>query len=423
MLSAKSHTLREFDSAVELDDRLDRVREDFPILQQSVHDQPLAYLDNAASAQKPRAVIERIERFYEQEYSNVHRGVHALSQTATDAYESARNTVRRFIGAGSEQEIVFTRGTTEALNLIAHSYAGPRLQPGDEILLSMMEHHSNIVPWQLVGERTGAVLKVIPIDADGSLQYGTFQHLLGDRTRLVAIAHMSNSLGTINPVREMIRDAHAANVPVVVDGAQAVPHMRVDVRELDCDFYAFSAHKMFGPTGIGVLYGKQGLLEEMEPYQSGGDMIESVSFECTTFNRLPHKFEAGTPHTAGAIGLSAAVEYIEGVGYDFIQAHESRLLAYADHRLSEIDGLRFIGRAPERAGVISFLLGDAHPYDVATILDRFGIAVRSGHHCTQPLMDHLQIPGTVRASFALYNTLEEVDRLCDALKRAASMLL
>lgn len=422
MLSVQSHTLPETGSTADLDDRLKRVREDFPILQLSVHDQPLAYLDNAASSQKPRAVIERIKRYYEQENSNVHRGVHSLSQMATDAYESARTTLRMFVGAGSEQEIIFTRGATEALNLIAHSYARPRLQPGDEILLSMMEHHSNIVPWQLVAERTGATLKVIPINADGSLQYEAFQRLLNERTRLVTITHISNSLGTINPVREMIRDAHAANVPVVVDGAQAVPHMRVDVTELDCDFYTFSGHKMFGPTGIGVLYGKQALLEEMAPYQSGGDMIESVSFDGTTFNRLPYKFEAGTPHIAGAIGLSAAADYIEGLGYDFIQAHESRLLAYADDRLSQIDGLQFIGRAPERASVISFLLGDVHPYDVATILDRFGIAVRSGHHCTQPLMDHLQIPGTVRASFALYNTLEEVDRLCDALVHAASML-
>ena len=422
MIAANAHTSQETDLEESLDSILADVRLDFPILTQTVNGEPLVYVDNAATSQKPRSVIEQVCSYYEEHNSNVHRGVHTLSQRATEMYEAARETVRDFIGATSTSEIIFTRGTTEALNLVAQSYARPRLDGESEILVTMMEHHSNIVPWQILSQQTGARVVVAPIHEDGSLDLDAFEQLLGDKTCIVAVTHISNSLGTINPVEHIIQLSHARDIPVVIDGAQAVPHMPVHVGELDCDFFAFSGHKMFGPTGIGVLYGKETLLDAMPPYQGGGDMIESVSFSGTTFNKLPHKFEAGTPNIAGTIGLGAAVRYIQNVGYDFIQKHEARLLTTAISKLSELESIRFIGQAAERASVISFLLGDSHPYDVASVLDKMGIAVRTGHHCTQPLMDHYQIPGTVRASFAFYNTIEEIDRLCSALKKAASLL-
>ena len=405
------------------DGRLTKVRSEFPILSRSVNGQPLVYLDNAATTQKPGVVIERMRHYYEEENSNVHRGVHTLSQAATDAYEETRQKVAAFVGAEHPSEIIFTKGTTEAINLVAWSCARPRLQPGDEIIVTVMEHHSNIVPWQLVCEATGAVLKVAPIDARGFLVFESFTDLFSERTRFVSISHISNALGTINPVKQLIDAARARDIPILIDGAQAVPHLKVDVRALDCDFYAFSGHKMFGPTGIGVLYGRESLLEEMPPWQGGGDMIEHVRFSGTTYAALPHKFEAGTPNIAGVVGLAAAVEYLENLGYGFIYSQEERLMEYALEQLAEIDEIQFIGTAPERAGVVSFLLGSSHPYDVGAILDRLGIAVRTGHHCAEPLMDHLGIPGTVRASLSFYNSTEDVDRLCRGLKQAASMLL
>ncbi len=395
-----------------------RIREDFPALHQQVHGKPLVYLDNAATTQKPRPVLEALRRFYESECANVHRGVHTLSQRATEAYERARAIVRRFLNARSEQEIIFVRGTTEAINLVAHSFGRPRLRPGDEILISAMEHHSNIVPWQILCEATGARLRVAPINDEGELLLDEFEKLLSPRTRLVAITHLSNALGTINPVREIIRLAHARGVPVLLDGAQAVAHLKVDVQELDCDFYAFSGHKLYGPTGIGVLYGKAEWLEEMPPYQGGGDMISSVTFEKTTYNRLPYKFEAGTPHIAGAIGLGAAIEYVTTLGLERIAAHERDLLAYATEAISGIPGLRLIGTAREKASILSFTLEGIHPHDLGTILDHEGIAIRAGHHCAQPVMERFGVPATARASFALYNTREEVDALVLALQKA-----
>lgn len=392
-----------------------RVRADFPALDQEVHGRPLVYLDNAATAQKPRAVIDRLRAYYERENSNVHRGVHTLSQRATDAYEDARARIARYIGAPSPRQVIFTRGTTEAVNLVAATYGRTHVGPGDEVLISALEHHSNIVPWQLLCEATGAVLRVIPVDERGVLDLDAFGRLLSERTRLVAVAHVSNSLGTVNPVRALITAAHDRGIPVLLDGAQALPHQRVDVGALDVDFYCFSGHKMFGPTGIGVLYGREALLDAMPPYQGGGDMIETVTFERTTFNTLPHKFEAGTPHIAGAIGLGAAVDYLEALDFEGARRHEDAVLAYATERLAALPGMRLIGTAPEKAGVLSFLPGEIHPYDAGTILDRLGIAVRTGHHCTQPLMQRLGIPGTVRASFAFYNTRDDVDRLVEGL--------
>ncbi len=397
------------------------LRADFPALRQEIHGLPLAYLDNAATAHKPQAVIDRIRVFYERENSNVHRGVHTLSQRATDAYEGARAKIGRFLNAAHTHEIVFTRGTTEAVNLVAESYGRMAVSRGDEIVLSEMEHHSNIVPWQLLCERTGARLRVIPVNDAGELDYDEYLRLLSDRTKLVAITHISNTLGTINPVRRMIRDAHGLDIPVLVDGAQAVPHMRVDVQALGCDFYCLSGHKMFGPTGIGILYARTPWLDRLPPYQGGGDMIETVSFDGTTFNEPPHKFEAGTPNIAGAVGLGAAVDYLEALDFEAVAHHEQALLDYATERLSGIAGLRLIGTASEKASVCSFLLGDVHPYDTGTILDRLGIAVRTGHHCTQPLMQRFGIPGTVRASFAFYNTMDEVDRLVEGLHKVQSM--
>ena len=401
---------------------VEKLREDFPILSRKVYDKPLVYLDNGASSQKPTAVIKAIEKYYSFEHSNVHRGVHYLSQEATQLFEDAREKVRKFINAEKSLEVLFTKGTSESINLVASSFSRKFLKEGDEVIISAMEHHSNIVPWQMACEERGAKLRVIPINDRGELEPGAFEALLNEKTKFVSIVHVSNSLGTINPVKEIIAAAHEHNVPVLLDGAQAVPHMKVDVQDLDCDFYAFSSHKMFGPTGMGILYGKEKWLNDLPPYQGGGEMIRSVSFEKTTYNDLPHKFEAGTPNIAGAVALGAAVDYIESIGYDQMAAYEDQLLQYATEELLKIDGLRIIGTAENKASVISFLVGDIHPYDMGTIIDRLGVAVRTGHHCTEPLMNRFNIPGTVRASFAFYNTFEEVDALVAAVKKAQSML-
>jgi cysteine desulfurase/selenocysteine lyase len=396
---------------------VDAIRADFPILSRTAHGRPLVYFDNAATTQKPRAVVERLVRFYFEENANVHRGVHLLSERATDAYEAARRTVAKFLHAADPSEIVFVRGTTEAINLVAQTYGRSRIGSGDEILLTEMEHHSNIVPWQMLCEQTGARLKIAPMTDAGELRLDAYERLLSDRTRLVSFVHVSNALGTINPVAEIVRLAHARGVPVLVDGAQAVAHLAVDVQALDCDFYAFSGHKIFGPTGTGVLYGKRALLDAMPPYQGGGDMIRSVSFERTSYNEVPYKFEAGTPNIAGAVGLAAALEYVSAMGLDRIAAYEHELLAYGTEALSRIDGLRFTGTAAAKAGILAFVLESAHPHDIGTILDREGIAIRTGHHCCQPLMDRMGVPATARASLALYNTREEIDRLVAALEQ------
>ena len=395
-----------------------KVRADFPILAQQVHGKPLVYLDNAATAQKPIQVIETIDRYYREYNSNIHRGVHTLSEKATAAYEEARLTVRNFINAGSEKEIIFTRGTTEAINLVAQSYGRNRLGSGDEIIISEMEHHSNIVPWQMVCEQTGAVLKVIPINEDGELNLEEYEKLLGPKTRVVSIVHISNALGTINPVKEIINGAHAAGAVVLLDGAQAAPHMSIDVQALGCDFYAFSGHKLFGPTGIGVLYGRRELLEDMPPYQGGGDMIKMVTFDKTLYNDLPYKFEAGTPHISGVIGLGAAIEYVSAIGLDVIAAYEHDLLEYATAALSAIKGLRIIGTAADKASLVSFVIEGIHPHDLGTILDHDGIAIRTGHHCAMPVMDHFRIPATARASMVFYNTREEISILAEGIEKA-----
>ena len=401
---------------------IERVRQDFPILQQQVGGHPLVYLDNAATSQKPHCVIDTLDRYYRETNSNIHRGIHTLAERATRQYEEARDKVRAFINAAETREIVFTRGTTESVNLVAQAYLRPRLREGDEILLSEMEHHSNIVPWQLVAEQTGAVVRVIPITDAGELRLEEFERLLGERTRLLAIGHVSNALGTINPVGEMIEAAHARDVPVLVDGAQSVPHFAVDVQALDADFYCFSGHKMFGPTGIGVLYAKAGLLEDMPPYQGGGEMISKVTFEGTEFNVVPHKFEAGTPDIAGAIGLGAAIDYLNELGMDRIVAHEDDVLAYAHERAAGIDGLRIYGTAERKAGVLSFLIDGIHPNDLGMLIDQEGVAVRTGHHCAMPVMDHFGIGGTARASFALYNTRADVDRLVEGIESVRKLL-
>jgi cysteine desulfurase/selenocysteine lyase len=388
-----------------------RIRKDFPILGQQVHGKPLVYLDNAATAQKPKAVLDCIAKVYTEDYANVHRGVHTLSQRATELFEGAREKVQRHLNARHSHEIVFTRGTTEAINLVAQSYGRPRFKAGDEILITAMEHHSNIVPWQMLCEQTGAVLKVVPIDRTGTLVLDQFETLLSNRTRLLAVAHMSNALGTINPVEKLIERAHRRGVPVLVDGAQAIPHMAVDVQALDCDFYAFSGHKLYGPAGIGILYGKEELLNKMPPYQGGGDMIRRVTFEKTEYNTLPYKFEAGTPSIVDAIALGAAIDYVNGIGIDIIAAHEHRLLAYATEQAARIPGLELVGQAPEKGAILSFTLHRIHPHDIGTILDHLGIAIRAGHHCAMPVMDFFGVPATARASFGLYNTFEEVDAL------------
>lgn len=398
-----------------------RIRDRFPVLKREVYGKPLVYLDNAATSQKPQEVIDRITRYYAEENSNIHRGVHYLSQQATEAYEAARARIAAFINAESPRQTIFTRGTTEAINLVASSFGRERVRDGDHVLISEMEHHSNIVPWQMLCEAVGADLRVIPVNDGGEIRYEAFERLLGDRVKLVALPHVSNTLGTINPIKQMIRRAHDLGIPVLIDGAQAMPHLHVDVQDLDCDFYCFSSHKMFGPTGMGVLYGKEEHLDRMPPYQGGGDMIETVTFEKTTYNDLPHRFEAGTPNIAGGVGFGAAVDFMVGVGSDQIAAHEHLILRYATKRLEEIEGVRIYGTAAEKASVISFLVDDVHPYDTGTILDRLGIAVRTGHHCTQPLMRRFGIPGTVRASFALYNTREDVDSLVDGIRKVKEM--
>jgi cysteine desulfurase/selenocysteine lyase len=409
-----SRTLDDFDVVA--------VRREFPILHQEVNGKPLVYLDNAASSQRPRAVIDAISTYYERDHANVHRGVHTLSQRATDAYEGARDIVRNFINAQDTKEIVFVRGTTEAVNLVAQSFARPIVRPGDEILISGLEHHANIVPWQLVCEQTGATLKVIPITQTGEVDYAAFERLIGPRTKLLALTHVSNALGTIVPVEKFIRRAKQLGVPVLLDGAQAVPHGAVDVRALDCDFYCFSSHKMCGPTGIGILYGRRALLESMPPWQGGGDMILSVSFEKTTYNHLPWKFEAGTPHISGAIGLAAAIRHLQQLGMERIARYEARLLDYANSRLQSVPGLRVIGTAEHKAAVVSFTLEGIHPHDIGTILDTEGVAIRTGHHCAMPVMEFFKIPATARASMSFYNTFEEIDRLVAALDRARSIL-
>lgn len=396
---------------------VENVRAMFPILTRTVYGKPLVYLDNAATTQKPRQVIDAIVRYYTELNSNIHRGVHLLSQEATAAYEQARKTMQQFINARSIREIIFTRGCTEGVNLIASTFGRRFIGEGDEIVISAMEHHSNIVPWQMLCEEKGAVLRVIPIDDEGELDMQAYEQLLNERTRLVSVVHVSNSLGTINPVRDIIRIAHAHNIPVAIDGAQAVPHCPVDVQELDCDFYMVSGHKMYGPTGIGFLYGKAELLERLPPYQGGGDMILSVTFEKTTYNDLPFKYEAGTPNIEGAIALAQAVEFIREIGYEAIAAHERDLLDYTTQRLAEIPGVRMIGTAQEKAAVASFVVDDIHPHDIGTFLDREGVAIRTGHHCTQPVMKRFGVPATNRASFAVYNTREEVDALVHALHK------
>jgi cysteine desulfurase/selenocysteine lyase len=401
---------------------VERVRRDFPVLHQKVHGKPLVYLDNAATTQKPLAVIEAIENYYRRDNSNIHRGVHALSERATEAYEKVRASAQKFLNAADAKEIIFVRGTTEAINLVAQTYGRKHLSSGDEVLITAMEHHSNIVPWQLLCQENGAKLRVAPINGRGELLLEDFEKLLGPKTRMVAIGHLSNALGTINPVREIVRMAHTRNIPVLVDGAQAAPRLPVDVQELDCDFYAISGHKMYGPTGIGVLYGKAELLEAMPPYQGGGDMIASVTFEKTVYNRLPYKFEAGTPNIADTIGLGAAIEYLKRLGLQEIEAHEAGLLSYATEAVQSIPGVHIVGTAREKAGVLSFVMDDIHPHDIGTILDSEGIAVRTGHHCAQPVMQRFNIPATARASFGLYNTREEVDALVAGIHKVRKVM-
>lgn len=397
------------------------IRADFPILQTKVYGKPLVYLDNAATTQKPRSVVDTICGNYYTQNANIHRGVHFLSQRATEAHEEARKTVQKFLNAKSEREIIFTRGTTEAVNLVASSFGKAFCKEGDEIVVSQMEHHSNIVPWQILQADRGVSLKVIPFDEKGVLQVDKLNDLLTERTKLVAVAHVSNTLGTVNPVKEIVRMAHERGIPVLVDGAQSVPHMRVDVQDIDADFYVFSGHKIYGPTGMGALYGKEEWLDKLPPYQGGGEMIKNVSFEKTTFNELPFKFEAGTPDYIGSTALAEAIRYVEAIGMDNIARHEQALLKYATEKLGQIENIRFIGEAENKSGLVSFLVGDIHPYDLGAILDKLGIAVRTGHHCAEPVMKAFGIEGTVRASFGIYNTLEEIDILAAGVERAARM--
>ena len=402
---------------------INRIRADFPILRQHVRGKPLVYLDNAATSQKPQAVIDAVTRFYTAENANIHRGVHFLSERATEAYDQVREKVARFVNAASSREIIFTKGTTEGINLVAQSYGRSHLQAGDDIVITAMEHHSNIVPWQLLCEQTGAVLRAAPINDDGELDVPAFEKMLGDRTRLVAVVHVSNALGTINPVKRLVALAHARGIPVLVDGAQAVPHLTVDVQDLDCDFFVFSSHKLFGPTGVGVLYGREALLERMPPYQGGGDMIATVTLQRSTWAPLPAKFEAGTPMIAQVIGFGAALDYVAGVGLDKIAGWEQELLSYATAKISAIEGVRLIGTAREKASVVGFVMAGVHPHDIGTILDDDGIAIRAGHHCAQPVMLRFGVPATARASFAFYNTKAEVDALEGALLTVRKMFV
>lgn len=399
------------------------IRESFPILRQRVYNQPLVYFDNAATTQKPKSVIDALTGYYTTLNSNIHRGAHYLAAKATDEYEQTRRAVQKFIGARDSNEIIFTRGTTESINLVAATFGDRFLNEGDEVIVSAMEHHSNIIPWQLACQRKHAHLRIIPFSDDGVLDLNTYRALFTERTRIVAVNHVSNTLGTINPVKELVEIAHSHNVPLLIDGAQAISHMAVNVQEIGCDFYCFSGHKMYAPMGVGVMYGRAELLEELPPYQGGGEMIKDVTFEKTTYNELPFKFEAGTPSVGDVLGLKAAIQFMETVGIENIAHHEKELTDYATGQLKEIDGLRIFGNAPHKTSVISFLIGNTHPYDVGTLLDKLGIAVRTGHHCTQPIMDRYGIPGTVRASFALYNTKEEIDIFVKALKRIAPMLM
>ncbi|MEE7626555.1 cysteine desulfurase [Methylobacter sp. Wu8] len=395
---------------------VEKIRADFPILAELIRNKPLVYLDNAASCQKPQAVIDSIVHLYSHDYANVHRGVHTLSVRSTDKFEGARTKVKDFINAASDKEIIFVRGATEAINLVAQTYGKTNIKAGDEILITAMEHHSNIVPWQMLCQQTGAVLKVAPINLQGELIYDEFEKLIGDKTKLVSVVHMSNALGTINPVEKIIAAAHAKGIPVLLDGAQSIPHMTVDVQALDCDFYVFSVHKLYGPSGIGVLYGKQALLEAMPPYQGGGDMIRKVTFEETEYNVLPYKFEAGTPNIADVVGLGAAIDYLNAIGMDKIAAYEAELLDYATEKAKQIKGLRIIGEAEHKGAILSFVLDRIHPHDIGTMLDSLGIAIRAGHHCAMPVMDFYQVPATARASFAMYNTKEEIDVLMKGIE-------
>ncbi|HVN48854.1 MAG TPA: cysteine desulfurase [Bacteroidota bacterium] len=396
---------------------VESVRKEFPILSARVHGKPLTYLDNAATTQKPQSVIDAVQRYYKEENSNVHRGVHYLSELATKKYEGARSKIKKYVNAASEKEIIFTRGATDSINLVAATFGRKNIHAGDEVLITGMEHHSNIVPWQMLCEENGAALRVVPISDSGEIILEEYVRLLSEKTKIVAISHVSNALGTINPIKKMIELAHSRMIPVLVDGAQGAPHLNIDVQELDCDFYAISSHKIYGPTGFGVLYGKENLLEAMPPYQGGGDMIRSVTFEKTIFNDLPYKFEAGTPHIDGAIGFGAAIEYLNQYDWKEIEMHEQLLLQHATAQISAIDGLTIIGTAKEKAGVVSFVLEDVHPHDIGTILDQEGVAIRTGHHCAQPVMDRYGIPATARASFALYNTNEDIDALVNGIKK------
>ena len=400
---------------------IQKVRDDFPILSRTVYDRPLVYLDNAATTQKPLCVLDAMRDEYLNVNANVHRGVHYLSQQATDLHEAARETVRRFINAPKTEEIIFTRGTTESINLVVSSFCEEFMGEGDEVIVSVMEHHSNIVPWQLQAAKRGIALKVIPIDDRGNLLMDEYEKLFSDRTKIVSVAHVSNTLGTVNPMKDIVRIAHEHGVPVMVDGAQSTPHFKVDVQDLDCDFFAFSGHKIYGPTGVGVLYGKEEWLDRLPPYQGGGEMIESVSFERTVFERLPFKFEAGTPDYVATHGLATALDYVSALGMDNIAAHERELTAYCMEQMQTIPGIRLFGTTPDKDAVVSFLVGDIHHLDMGTLLDRLGIAVRTGHHCAQPVMDRLGVQGVVRASFALYNTKEEIDALVSGVKRVATM--
>jgi cysteine desulfurase/selenocysteine lyase len=402
---------------------IQELRADFPILSRKINGKPLVYLDNGASSQKPNIVIDRVRDYYQNENSNIHRGVHTLSQEATAAYEEARRKIQIYINAPLEEEVIFTKGTTDGINLVANGFTRGFLQKGDEVIISEMEHHSNIVPWQMACEYSGAVLKVAPINDDGELIMSEFKMLLNSKTRLVSITHVSNTLGTINPVKEIVELAHKNGTAVLLDGAQSVPHMKVDVQDLNCDFYVFSGHKIFGPTGIGVLYGKKEWLDKLPPYQGGGDMIKSVSFEKTIYNDLPHKFEAGTPNIAGGIGLGAAIDYLNELNWEAIHTHGKELLIYATKEIKNIEGIRIIGTAKDKAGVLSFVHDKAHHYDIGTLIDQLGVAIRTGHHCTEPLMHRFNVTGTARASFAFYNTKEDVDLFIVALKRALNMLL
>jgi cysteine desulfurase/selenocysteine lyase len=402
---------------------IQKIRQDFPILSREVNGHPLVYFDNGATTQKPQLVIDTINKYYAYENSNIHRGIHYLSDEATSAYENAREKVQHFVNAKKSNEIIFTKGTTDSINLIAACFGKKFLNKGDEIIISLMEHHSNIVPWQMICKEKNAILSVVPINDKGEFLFDEFEKLLSANTKLVAVTHVSNTLGTINPIKKIIEKAHSLNIPVLVDGAQAVPHTKVDVQDLDCDFYAFSGHKIFGPTGVGILYGKEKWLNELPPYQGGGSMIKTVTFEKVTYAESPHKFEAGTPNIAGGIGIAAAIDYVNNIGLDKIEAHEHLLLKYATEQIKKIDGVRIIGEAENKAAILSFIVDGTHPSDIGLLIDKFGVAIRTGHHCTEPLMDRFNIPGTARASFAFYNNFEEIDIFINAVKCAVKMLI